>query len=368
MSMRPLLPLLRTGQVLKGRRSAYTIVTELERCTEGSAVYLARNQKNEKCIVKSIRGPPSILLRNAAENIKRYQAKTSFIRPLIDEIQEPTEPTSIVLRHLDSHLMVESRTATLTRPEIKQVARCILESLQMLHKDGLVHTNVMLDNILVNHGRGSLRFSEVQLGGFTTASFQDSTFAKKGYPVGAYDTGSPEVRLGLPWGTPTDVWSFGNAILNLVHGNGYNYFDPRWEGIELGDQEFKYTILKRMYDLVGPFPQSMAEIVSPKVFGILQFYNEEGPPQRPLQQWRENSIPTADKEFIGRILKLDPRDRPTVEEILQDEWFTEESIDTREPGQAYWNRKERKRGEGGPGRKISISEVLGGLMMGILGD
>jgi serine/threonine protein kinase len=39
----------------------------------------------------------------------------------------------------------------------------------------------------------------------------------------------------------------------------------------------------------------------------------------------------ADKEFILKVLKLEPRDRPTAEELLADTWFTEESQSTRDP-------------------------------------
>jgi serine/threonine protein kinase len=28
------------------------------------------------------------------------------------------------------------------------------------------------------------------------------------------------------------------------------------------------------------------------------------------------------RDFICRIMKLDPRDRPSARELLQDEWFT----------------------------------------------
>ena len=31
-----------------------------------------------------------------------------------------------------------------------------------------------------------------------------------------------------------------------------------------------------------------------------------------------------DKEFIGRIMKMDWRDRPTTKELLEDEWFQED--------------------------------------------
>ncbi len=105
-----------------------------------------RNQNNDLCIAKSIRG--HWRLQNEANILKRYQSKSSFIRPLIDEIQQPADPPSIILKQLDSELITESKNKRLTRPEIKQVAKCILEALQILHKDSLVHTGISSASLL----------------------------------------------------------------------------------------------------------------------------------------------------------------------------------------------------------------------------
>jgi dual specificity tyrosine-phosphorylation-regulated kinase 2/3/4 len=86
-----------------------------------------------------------------------------------------------------------------------------------------------------------------------------------------------------------------------------------------------------MYNSFGPFPPSLAEIIDPDTFKVVLFLNQQGPPLKPFQRWATTEIPPADNAFIRRILKLDPRDRPTVEELLKDKWFTEDSKDTREP-------------------------------------
>ncbi|KAI0179788.1 serine/threonine protein kinase [Hypoxylon sp. FL1284] len=325
-------PLLHVNQVLKGQSSTYTILKELHKAVDDGAVYLARygNQSNNKCIVKSIRGHWQ--LQNEAAILRRYQKKTPFLRPVIDEIQEPADPPSIILKHLDSELLTDSKAKRLTRPEIKQVARCVLEALRVLHKDGMVHTvNVKLDNIYVNHGNGEQRFSEIQLGDCGGVVSEDSQFAKDGHLIGAAFTRSPEAMFQLSWGTPTDIWSFGNAILSLVHGGGYHQFDPGWEGLQPEDQEYELTVLRRMYNSFGPFSPSIAEIIDLDTFEIIHFLIKEGPPRTPLERWSTYEIPKADSEFLRRIMKLDPRDRPMVEEILGDEWFSEESEDTRSP-------------------------------------
>ncbi|TEA19414.1 Serine/threonine-protein kinase PAK 5 [Colletotrichum sidae] len=319
---------LQIHQVLLGRKSSYTIIKELHRAVDEAVVYLARGHNREHCIVKSIRG--HWRLQNEADILRRYQSRTPFLRPIIDVVQEPADPPSIILRHLDSELLTESNRTRLTRAEIKNVARCILQTLSVLHEDGMVHTDVKLDNIFVNLGQRGQRFSEVQLGDCGGVVHKDSRFAKEGHLIGAAFTRSPEAMLQLSWGTPTDVWSLGNAVLSLVHGGGYHHFDPGWEGIRPDDRDYDMTVLKRMYHFLGPFPPSIADIIDPETFEIIHFLNRQGPPQRPLERWTPDEIPLADGRFIRRILKLDPRDRPTVKEILKDEWFTEESDDTRQ--------------------------------------
>lgn len=100
-----------------------------------------------KCIVKGISG--HWRLQNEADILKRYQNKTPYLRPLIDEIQK-VEPPSIVLRYLDNDLLSESNKQRLSRPEIKQVAKAVLEALQALHEDGLVHTGMTPSGCLLS--------------------------------------------------------------------------------------------------------------------------------------------------------------------------------------------------------------------------
>ncbi|KAJ9134199.1 Kinase-like protein [Coniochaeta hoffmannii] len=298
------------GQVLKGRASAYTIVKELHRAVDNGVVFLATNLANERFIVKSIAG--HWRLRNEADILKRYQLKTPFLRPLVDELQDPAEPPSIVLKYLDSDLLTESNKKRLSRPDIKRVAKCLLETLRVLHSDGLVHTDVKLDNVFVDLGpqSGGQRFSAIQLGDCGGVVSQDSMFARDGHLIGAGFTRSPEATFRLPWGTATDIWSFGNAVLSLLYGGGYHLFNPGIEGLKVKDQENELTVLKRMYKFFGPYPQSCDD-----------FNDSDTIPE----------IPPADKAFILKIMKLDPRDRPTADQLLEDEWFTEESEDTRVP-------------------------------------
>lgn len=179
-------------------------------------------------MVKGIQGHPRV--ENERDVLRRFQSSTTHLRPLLDEIQDPATPPIIVLRYLDDHLLNSSIEKSLNRKELKFVARCILEALSVLHKEGYVHTgkllpmlpqnpangfqslDVKLDNIFVNYQNGDNRFSEVQLGDLGGCYSVDSEFAKGGTPVGAAMWSSPEVIMETPWNTATDIWSFGAVV------------------------------------------------------------------------------------------------------------------------------------------------------------
>lgn len=84
-----------------------------------------------------------------------------------------------------------------------------------------------------------------------------------------------------------------------------------------------------MYKFFGPFPPSYSD--NPDTMTIINFFNNSEPPEKPFHLVTSKEIPAADKEFILKVMKLDPRERPTVKELLDDEWFTEKSEDTRVP-------------------------------------
>jgi serine/threonine protein kinase len=275
---------------------------------------------------------------------------------LIDEIVEPSEPASIVLTYLDTDLLKESKKKRLSRSDIKKVAKAILLALDVLHQDGLVHTDVKLDNVFVNYGSPTdERFSEIQLGDFGGVVHQDSDFAKDGHLIGAGISRSPEATLQMHWGIATDIWSFGNAVrdmfgyayreyhevetmtltmktdqvLSLLYGGDYHLFNPAIEGIKPDDDEYLLTAMKRMYKFFGPFPANYSD--NPDTMTIVNYFNDSGPPEKPFHLVTTKEIPAADKKFLLNVMKLDPRERPTVADLLADEWFTEESEDTRVP-------------------------------------
>lgn len=88
-------------------------------------------------MIKSVR---HFRLQNERDVLKRFQSRTPFLRPLLDEIEDPSDPPALVLKHPDNDLFNASSVQTLTSLERKHITKSILEALKALHEDGYVHT------------------------------------------------------------------------------------------------------------------------------------------------------------------------------------------------------------------------------------
>jgi len=58
---------------------------------------------------------------------------------------------------------------------------------------------------------------------------------------------------------------------------------------------------------------------------IIQYLFEKIPQSemKPFIQVSNREVPRKDREFICKMMKMDPRERPTAKELLQDDWFKE---------------------------------------------
>jgi serine/threonine protein kinase len=106
-----------------------------------------RNQLQENVVIKSVQGHHRV--ENERDVLKHSQHRTPHLRPLIDEIEELSQPTTIVLKYLDSTLSEQTHNSKppLNRKEIKYVSRSILRALSVLHEDGLVHGGMQISHL-----------------------------------------------------------------------------------------------------------------------------------------------------------------------------------------------------------------------------
>lgn len=97
-----------------------------------------RNDTGGTVIVKGVQHSR---IHNERDILLKFQDQV-LLRRLVDEIVQPTQPPGIVLQHMDDDLLEAGKKKRLNRTEIKHVAKVVLQTLAVLHKDGYVHTGM----------------------------------------------------------------------------------------------------------------------------------------------------------------------------------------------------------------------------------
>ncbi|KAL9016983.1 MAG: hypothetical protein Q9185_005678 [Variospora sp. 1 TL-2023] len=143
-------------------------------------------------------------------------------------------------------------------------------------------TDVKPDNILVNYNGSGSRFGDVKLADCGDSTHMDSVVEE--HIIGATIFRSPEAMLNLIWGPPTDIWSLGATARAPSHDT-FLADDDRLDTL---------TIITRLTEKRTPFRMASSQ-----------------------------EIAKEDREFISKLMRLDPRDRPSAKVLLQDAWLAE---------------------------------------------
>lgn len=113
-------------------------------------------------------------------------------------------------------------------------------------------------------------------------------------------------------------------VINLIYGGNFSLF--RLRTVPYGHEEYELEVLKRQFRYFGPFPPKYQEIASPETITAILYLMHEIPKSEttPFSWTTEREVIMKDKTFIGKMMKMDWRDRPTTKELLEDEWFQED--------------------------------------------
>lgn len=192
--------------------------------------------------------------------------------------------------------------------------------------------------MLVNYGQDGPRYNDVQLADFGSTVHKDSAYAKAGDGIGTAIFRSPEAQLQMRWSCATDIWSFGAMassrtqlpitfrysnrmqVISLLYGKGFHIFKP---DVPVGHDEYDVKILMKHHRCFGPFPESYEEIADQQRLATLVWIMQNSPSEtlKPFHLTTTREISQEDKEFVLKLMKLDPRDRPTAQQALDDTWF-----------------------------------------------
>ncbi|KAL8696805.1 MAG: hypothetical protein Q9201_007469 [Fulgogasparrea decipioides] len=133
---------------------------------------------------------------------------------------------------------------------------------------------------------------------------------------------SPEAQTGTRVGKASDIWSFGVTAVYAITKMVIFAYDKLEEGVMP-----EVEVLSNMLSYFGPLPPGLIEHVRDSswchILAMLDQSFDKCTPRMPFALWKDvDGIEPGDKEFLGRILNLDPQLRPSAKELLEDEWFT----------------------------------------------
>uniref|UniRef100_A0A670XTK3 Serine/threonine-protein kinase PLK n=1 Tax=Pseudonaja textilis TaxID=8673 RepID=A0A670XTK3_PSETE len=160
---------------------------------------------------------------------------------------------------------------TLLESEVRYYLKQIISALKYLHLKGILHRDLKLGNFFINDNM------ELKVGDFGLAARQEPADQRKKTICGTPNYLAPEVLLRQGHGPESDVWSLGCVMYTLLCG-----YPP----FETSDLKETYRCIKYVVYTLPPFLSASA------------------------------------KNLLTGILKRNPEERFTLEEILDHEFFT----------------------------------------------
>eukprot|EP00762_Andalucia_godoyi_P008670 ANDGO_00463.mRNA.1 Dual specificity tyrosine-phosphorylation-regulated kinase 2 len=299
----------------------YEVVSMLGRGSFGQVAKVLDHKTNAMCALKVIR------------NKKRFHhqalIEVRILETLRDNDREERYHCVRLLEHFyfRSHLCITFELLSINLYEfikanhfqglslnlIRRFAIQILTSLKYIHALNIIHCDLKPENILLKTPTKS-GIKIIDLG---SSCFEDEriyTYIQSRFYRSA------EVILGIPYGRPIDMWSFGCILAELY--TGYPLFP--------GEDEMEQMAC--IMEIFGLPPRRMIELSSRRK----QFFDEKGFPKivpnsrgkkrKPASRDLASAIRCNDAlflNFLERCLKWDPAERMTAEEGLRHDWILE---------------------------------------------
>ncbi|KAL2036755.1 hypothetical protein N7G274_010479 [Stereocaulon virgatum] len=206
----------------------------------------------------------------------------------------------------------------LKEEEVKRVAKVVLKGLATMHEKNMAHTDIKSDNIVVDFNQQGTfsRIKVIDLG--ETVEIEPTTDHPFTHPT--YQ--APEGLLGLPWTTKVDLWALGTLIMWGL--TGARMFSL--PGVDEDDEIYLATILMLQCAYFGPFPNNFMELSDATSMAVLNAIEGLVAQKGGRSIYRNALVTLISKETVGfldKLMKLDPKDRPSPQELLQDEWFSD---------------------------------------------
>ena len=110
-------------------------------------------------------------------------------------------------------------------------------------------------------------------------------------------------------------------LISLIWGENRHIFKP--PNIDPTDSTYPIEVSKRHDQFFGPFPLSYTNLADNDRLDTLTTITRLIEKRTPFEMASSWEIAKKDREFISKLMQLDPRDRPSAKMLLQDAWLTE---------------------------------------------
>lgn len=224
----------------------------------------------------------------------------SRLTPIQDVFETDTELCFVLelIRGGDFYEHV-TKNGRLDEYDAAKVIRKLIYALEALHRHGIIHRDIKLENILLSSSRKDMdsAFNAFKITDFGYAKHVTEEDSFTNY-AGTLGYTAPEVLANKHYSTACDVWSAGVVLYVLLAG--YPPF-PYKDGFE-------------------PSTASFDELVAAELEAIHHGRKREAwNLQFEVEPW--NTISTDAKRLVSGMLRIDPLERFSTSRVLNDPWI-----------------------------------------------
>ena len=238
-------------------------------------VYLAKNKiTSDKCAIKRVTTENALSNKYLTDEINTMKAvkKVPGVIQYIDSFKKQ-DTTNIVMEHINGwNLQSIVENLELEEGVIASLSKSILQSLQQVHARQIIHRDIKCGNVMLT------KDGETKLIDFGYATHCPENGHVKSGKIGSMYWMAPEISQRKAYNEKSDIWSFGIMVMEMFLG------DPPY----YNSNETNEDIANRL--AFGDVP--MVETMSCEL-----------------------------QEFVQRCLAIDPEDRPSAEELLNDKFL-----------------------------------------------
>ncbi|XP_055644190.1 dual specificity tyrosine-phosphorylation-regulated kinase 2 isoform X4 [Toxorhynchites rutilus septentrionalis] len=194
---------------------------------------------------------------------------------------------------------------------IRRFCNSIVKCLRLLYQENIIHCDLKPENVLLKQ-RGSSLIKVIDFGSSCYSHRKVYTYIQSRFYR------SPEVILGLSYGTPIDMWSLGCILAELY--TGYPLFP--------GENEVEQ--LACIMEVLGVPPDDLINTATRRRLffdsrGIPRcITNSKGRKRKPASKTISQALRCNDTvfiDFVSKCLEWDPKKRMTPEEAARHEWL-----------------------------------------------